>query len=165
MRASIRSVGNCSSLEIFIASITDLQAITEIRHARYCFKYNLKWTISLFFLKKRKKKLFAIHNPVSLEVHLVMGVIRFQWNYLETRSLQENALTLKGLVVTKGHAGLFKVGLSSSPQKFFICFNDSPSKTMKNTFYFILKGLFVLKIFKFLSWLFGHVEKTAWLES
>ena len=30
---------------------------------------------------------------------------------------------------------------------------------MKNAFYFILKALFVLKILKFLSWLFGHVEK------
>ena len=37
-------------------------------------------------------------------------------------------------------------------------------KMMKNAFYFILKALFVLKIFKFLSWLFGHVERTAWLE-
>ena len=35
---------------------------------------------------------------------------------------------------------------------------------MKNAFYFTLKALFVLKIFKFLSWLFGHVEKTAQLE-
>ena len=26
------------------------------------------------------------------------------------------------------------------------------------------KALFVLKIFKFFSWLFGHVRKTAWLE-
>ena len=31
-------------------------------------------------------------------------------------------------------------------------------------FYFILKALFVLKLFKFLSWLFGHAGKTAWLE-
>ena len=30
---------------------------------------------------------------------------------------------------------------------------------MKNAFYFILKALFVLKIFKFLSWLFGRAEK------
>ena len=29
---------------------------------------------------------------------------------------------------------------------------------MKNTFYFTFKALFVLKIFKFLFWLFGHVE-------
>ena len=30
--------------------------------------------------------------------------------------------------------------------------------------FLILKALFVLKMFKFLSWVFGHVEKTAWLE-
>ena len=28
----------------------------------------------------------------------------------------------------------------------------------------ILTALFVFKIFKFLTWHFGHVEKTAWLE-
>ena len=32
-------------------------------------------------------------------------------------------------------------------------------KTKKNAFYFTSKALFVLKIFKFLSWLFGHVSK------
>ena len=35
---------------------------------------------------------------------------------------------------------------------------------MKNAFYFTLKALFILKVFKFLSRLFGHVEKTAGLE-
>ena len=35
---------------------------------------------------------------------------------------------------------------------------------MKNAFYLIVKALFVLEIFKFLSWLFGHVEKTTWIE-
>ena len=30
---------------------------------------------------------------------------------------------------------------------------------MKNPFYFILKALFVLKIFKFLSQIFGQVKK------
>ena len=35
------------------------------------------------------------------------------------------------------------------------------SKMMKNAFYFILKALFVLKIFKFLSWHFDHVQETA----
>ena len=34
----------------------------------------------------------------------------------------------------------------------------------KNAFYLILKALFVLKIFKFLSLLFGYVEKMAGLE-
>ena len=32
---------------------------------------------------------------------------------------------------------------------------------MKSAFYFILKALFVLKIFNFLSLLFGHVEKNG----
>ena len=45
-----------------------------------------------------------------------------------------------------------------------ICFIESPLKIMRNTFYFILKALFVLKIFKSLSWLFGHVRKKDWLE-
>ena len=46
----------------------------------------------------------------------------------------------------------------------FISFNEKPLKMMKNPFYFILKALFVLKIFNLLSWLFGHVVKMAWLE-
>ena len=37
-------------------------------------------------------------------------------------------------------------------------------KLMKNAFYFILKALFLLKIFKVLSRHFGHVGKTPWLE-
>ena len=36
---------------------------------------------------------------------------------------------------------------------------ESPLKMMKNAFYFILKALSVLKIFKFLSCLFGPVAK------
>ena len=34
---------------------------------------------------------------------------------------------------------------------------ESPLKIMKNAFYFSTKALYVLKIFKFLSSLFGHV--------
>ena len=30
---------------------------------------------------------------------------------------------------------------------------------MESAFYFMLKALFVLKIFTYLSWLFGYVEK------
>ena len=50
---------------------------------------------------------------------------------------------------------------SQIPKKRVIYFIESPLKMLKNAFYFTLKALFVLKIFKFLSWLFGHVEKTA----
>ena len=49
-------------------------------------------------------------------------------------------------------------------KKFLFASMIALQKMMKNAFYFILKALFVLKIFKFLSWLFGHVEEMAWLE-
>ena len=54
-----------------------------------------------------------------------------------------------------------KVGLSPSKKNYVICVTESPLKMMKNAFYSILKAFFVLKIFKFLSQLFGHVGKTA----
>ena len=56
-----------------------------------------------------------------------------------------------------------KVGLSPSKETALFAW----FKALQNDeecFCFILKVLFVLKIFKFLSWLFGHVEKPAWLE-
>ena len=37
--------------------------------------------------------------------------------------------------------------------------NENPLKMMKNAYHFTLKALLVLKIFKFLSWFFCHVEK------
>ena len=46
-------------------------------------------------------------------------------------------------------------------QKNLLYFNDSPLKMMKNVFYFILKALVVLKMFKLLFWVLGHVEKTT----
>ena len=53
-----------------------------------------------------------------------------------------------------------KVRLPTSKKICFICFNGSSLKMM-NIAFFILETLFVLKIFKFLSLLFGHVEETA----
>ena len=44
---------------------------------------------------------------------------------------------------------MFKVGLSPSKKFAFIYFNESPLKMMENAFYFMLKVLFVLEIFKF----------------
>ena len=40
-----------------------------------------------------------------------------------------------------------------------LCFDESSLKLKKNTFYYILKAIFVLKIFIVLSHLFGHTEK------
>ena len=47
-------------------------------------------------------------------------------------------------------------GALSGLRQFFA--SESPLKMMKSAFYFILKALFILKIFKFLSWLFSHVQ-------
>ena len=67
-------------------------------------------------------------------------------------------------LVTVFEKNVFKVGLSRSKKICVICFTESPLKMMNNVFYSILKALFVLEIFKFLSGLFGHLEKIAWLE-
>ena len=48
--------------------------------------------------------------------------------------------------------------LKCTPSRRFLK-TESPLKMMKNTFYFTLKTLFVLKILKFLSSVFHHVEK------
>ena len=44
-----------------------------------------------------------------------------------------------------------KSGSHLPKKKIIICFFESPLKTMKNAFYFILKALFVLKTFTFLA--------------
>ena len=48
-------------------------------------------------------------------------------------------------------------GTLSGLRQFLV--TESPLKMMKNAFYFILKAIFVLKIFKCLSWLSAHAEK------
>ena len=65
------------------------------------------------------------------------------------------------LILQENITKLFKVGISPSKKNRVICLIESPLKMMKNDFYFILKALFVLKLFRFLSRLFGRVGKTA----
>ena len=57
-----------------------------------------------------------------------------------------------------------QVGLSPSKKIYVIFLFESPLQMMKKASYFVLKALSVLKIFKSLSRVFGHVGKTAWLE-
>ena len=56
---------------------------------------------------------------------------------------------------------IFQSRTLTSKKNCVVCFIESPLKMMKNAFYFILKALFVFKIFKFLSLLFEHAEKRA----
>ena len=61
--------------------------------------------------------------------------------------------------------GNLKVGSWTSKKICFVCFNESPLKTMKNAFHLVIRALYILKIFKFLSWLIGHAEKRALLKT
>ena len=49
------------------------------------------------------------------------------------------------------------IGALSSLRQFLV--TESHLKIMKNAFYFTLKVLLLLKIFKFLFWIFGHVNR------
>ena len=55
-----------------------------------------------------------------------------------------------------GFEGLLKDALSGLRR--FLA-TENPLKVMKIVFYFAIKALYVLKIFRFLSWIFGQVEK------
>ena len=57
-----------------------------------------------------------------------------------------------------------KVRLSPSNKNVLFASMIAFQRWWKNAFSFISKALFVLKIFKSLSWLFGHVEKMVWSE-
>ena len=68
-------------------------------------------------------------------------------------------LALKGINYIKGTNLnlLVKSGCHLSKKNFF-CLNESCLKIIQNTFYFMLKALFILVLFKFLSWLHGYVK-------
>ena len=73
--------------------------------------------------------------------------------------LVESNVSLTGIKLKRYYGGsLFKGALSGLKQFMAV---ESCLKMMKNVFYFILKALFVLKRFKFLSYIFGHIEKAA----
>ena len=79
--------------------------------------------------------LFVIHcDLLSLDVPLICLLIN---NHFKLKYLLKGALSgLRQFLAT-----------------------ESPLKIMKNAFYFTSKAHFVLKVFRFLSWLFGHVTQ------
>ena len=68
---------------------------------------------------------------------------------------------LEALFVIYSQRSLSLKSESRLPKDFFIWFNESPLKTMKIDFYFMLKGVFVLKIFQFFVRLFWSCRKTV----
>ena len=88
----------------------------------------------------------CIGDIINFEINLVFLIKPF---FYMTKSLVKNLNILK----TKR---AFKGKLSGSWQ---ILATVSTLKMMKNAFYFTLKATFILKMFKFLPLLFGHVDK------
>ena len=163
----------------------DLLTMTSISfdvkmYCRFSFKFKLaNWVISdplihkglknwklvdstmgLFLLKKRKRGFPMFTNSCITFVFSKMLNVSFGlslWYHF---------------VVLIHQKSYFKVGLLSSKVFYyhlfitylliFYCFKDSPSKMMKNAFH--LKSSFHSQDIEFLSWLFLHVEKIAWLE-
>ena len=76
--------------------------------------------------------------------------------------LDADGMCLPKFNICQGTVALncFKAAVSPSKKKNFYLL-QSHLKMMKNPFYFILKALFGLKIFKFLFWHFAHVEEMA----
>ena len=84
----------------------------------------------------------------------------FRINKRNTRKRREisSKLTIKAPERRQCHPSRVTVKGALSGLRQFLS-TESPLKLMKNAFYFTSKALFVLKILKFFSWLFGHVAK------
>ena len=67
--------------------------------------------------------------------------------------------TFISVLLLKYVLSYIKVGLSPSKKICIISLIESPLKMMRNGFCFDLKTIFVLKIFKFLSQLYGQTGK------
>ena len=130
----------------------------------------MKWLDLQNFVKECKHKVLKIYIlPSFIIVKEPAGVAQtcsVKKLFLEvSQNSQEN--TCGGVsILIKLQASVFSSLFPSLkqdshlPKKFWvICLIESPSKVMKNAFYFILKAPLVLKIFQFLSRLFGHVGK------
>ena len=118
----------------------------------------LKDSFLILFLShwshRQNRKIFKRHNIITkhhtISHNRICGwIATFIWTCRESFILRETKLKVEPWPFKKN---------------WVMCFIESLSKMMKNAFYFILKAPFVLKTFNFLSWLFGHVEKPAWLE-
>ena len=126
-----------------------------------CFQSNLHWGKISSNARKCYRILVQWKSRIISRTYASSVWQVFDWHILESdynyelKSLTQRRISFN-YVFLKSDSHLSK--------KKIICFNESPLKMMKNALYFILEALFVLKIFKFLPWLFFDVEKAAWVE-
>ena len=87
---------------------------------------------------------------------LMLHFFRYKWNVLKKLKTFLKACFFVTPVLQVVSIKWEKGRLSGLRQ--FLA-TESSLKMVKNAFYFTLKAFFILKIFKFLYWLFGHAEK------
>ena len=103
-----------------------------------------------FFFKNREE--ISFHLKKHLHGKNQRASLKNSSPYSNQKCLMFNSSFLKFLTKKSSPPTQYLKSDSHFPNiSIIICFIDSPSKMMKNAFYFILKALFVLKIFKFLS--------------
>ena len=111
------------------------------------------WITNFYYVKVSKYVVFSgLYFPLfrlKSEIYRVNLRIQFENGKIQTRKIPN-------LDTFTQCTSSFKDVLSGLRQ--FLA-PESSLKMMKNAFYSTSKTLFVLKIFMFLSWLFGHVSK------
>ena len=85
------------------------------------------------------------------------------WDIIKLRTFELHVNILLYYLSYRLYKKVFKVALSPSKKKMFYSLQWKPFKNDEKYFCLILKAK-ELNVFKFLSWLCGHVEKTAWWE-
>ena len=126
------------------------------------YRYAIDDQFGYFCFKKCKSILQPLQKLSKMTIHRV-DLVSYHGNTRTWDSSQDRES--HGKTVRLGRScKLYLKADSHFPKKvYFISFSESSLKRTKNAFYSIWKALFVLKIFKFLSWLFAHIVKTAWL--
>ena len=124
------------------------------------FILNYSWIYKIQKPKETRKVMLKNFSSLTCKVMLknFSSLLSHETNSLFRRSLYHfptSKLSLPSLRVVLSF--LFFKGSLSGLRQFLA--TESPLKMMKNVFCFIPKALFILKIFKFSSWLFGHVSK------
>ena len=139
-----------SRSKVFCLKIWELWRVPTTLEFNICIRFlltNVYKEVFGIFLILLDLELFSKFKRPVFYTHI------FYIFYINTRSKQK-----------KNPKHSFKVGLSPSKKNSFYLLQWKPFKNYEKCF-LILKALFTPEIFKFLSWLFGDVEKTARLES
>ena len=83
------------------------------------------------------------------------------WKLSRIKNEEDGVVPVSLLLTVNAFQTCLKSGCHLPKKTSVICLIETPLQIIKNALYFILKALFVLKIFKFLSRLFDHVGKNG----